>query len=70
MVDAVKRIAKTDFKVELGSRRPGDPTHIVARCDRIRSALGWRPQYGDLDTMVAHALAWERKLMELHPEPQ
>ena len=24
--------------------------------------LGWAPQLDDLDTIVAHALAWERRL--------
>jgi UDP-glucose 4-epimerase len=28
----------------------------------MRSALDWQPAYSDIDTIVAHALAWERKL--------
>jgi UDP-glucose 4-epimerase len=48
--------------VVMSARRPGDPAAIVARADRIRSELGWRPQYDDLATIVSHALAWERKL--------
>jgi UDP-glucose 4-epimerase len=51
-----------DFKVELAPRRPGDPAQIVAACDRVRSTFGWRPRFDDLQTIVAHALAWERKL--------
>jgi UDP-glucose 4-epimerase len=35
---------------------------LVANVDRIRAALDWRPQFQDLDTIVAHALAWERRL--------
>jgi hypothetical protein len=27
-----------------------------------RSTLGWQPRFDDLQTIVAHALAWERKL--------
>jgi UDP-glucose 4-epimerase len=34
----------------------------VANVERIRSTLDWRPQFEDLDTIVAHALAWERRL--------
>ena len=30
---------------------------------RIRATLGWQPQYDDLNTIVAHALAWEKRLM-------
>jgi hypothetical protein len=27
--------------------------------------LGWQPRFADLATIVAHALAWERKRMAL-----
>ena len=32
--------------------------------DRIGEVLGWSPRLDDPDTIVAHALAWERRLME------
>jgi UDP-glucose 4-epimerase len=63
VIEAVKAVAKLDFRVELGDRRPGDPAQIVAASNRIRSVLGWRPQFDDLATIVSHALAWERELM-------
>jgi UDP-glucose 4-epimerase len=62
VIDAVKRISGGDFHVDLGPRRPGDPAQIVAKSDRARELLGWRPQFDDLATIVGHALAWERKL--------
>ena len=62
VIDTVKRVAGTDFRVDRAGRRPGDPAQIVAQSDRIRSVLGWRPQFADLTTIVTHALAWERKL--------
>jgi UDP-glucose 4-epimerase len=34
----------------------------VADVSRIRSTLDWRPQFDTLDTIVAHALAWEQLL--------
>jgi UDP-glucose 4-epimerase len=45
-------------------RRAGDPAYLVARADRIRSELGWRPRYDDLNAIVSHSLAWERKLQQ------
>jgi hypothetical protein len=27
--------------------------------------LGWAPQFDDLDTIVGHALGWERRLAEI-----
>jgi UDP-glucose 4-epimerase len=36
---------------------------MVADTGRIRSMLDWTPQYDNLDTIVAHALTWEDKLV-------
>jgi UDP-glucose 4-epimerase len=63
VIDTVKRASGVDFRVDIAGRRPGDPAQIVASSQRIRATLGWQPQYDDLDTIVAHALAWEQKLM-------
>jgi UDP-glucose 4-epimerase len=62
VIETVKRVCGIDFAVELAGRRPGDPAQIVAAADRARSMLEWRPQFDDLQTIVSHALAWERKL--------
>jgi UDP-glucose 4-epimerase len=66
VIDTVRRVSGVDFKVEFAGRRPGDPAQIVAASDRIRATLEWRPQYDDLATIIAHALAWERKLTSMH----
>jgi UDP-glucose 4-epimerase len=62
VIETVKRVSGADFKVDLADRRPGDPAQIVAASDRIRSTLQWQPHFDDLDTIVTHALAWDRKL--------
>ncbi|RAI30712.1 UDP-glucose 4-epimerase GalE [Rhodoplanes serenus] len=62
VIETVKRVAGVDFRVDTAPRRPGDPAEIVAASDRIRARLGWQPRHDDLDEIVAHALAWQRKL--------
>jgi UDP-glucose 4-epimerase len=62
VIETVKRVSGVDFRVDRAGARPGDPAQIVAKSDLIRQMLGWQPQYDDLATIVAHALAWERKL--------
>jgi UDP-glucose 4-epimerase len=62
VIAAVRRASGRDFPVEISERRPGDPPSLVANVDRIRTALSWRPQFQNLDTIVAHALAWEKHL--------
>jgi UDP-glucose 4-epimerase len=65
VIDTVKQVSGTDFRVDLAPRRPGDPAEIVAASDRIRERLGWQPRYDDLGVIVEHALAWQRKLSGL-----
>jgi len=62
VIEAVRRVSGHDFQIEIAERRAGDPPALVANVDRIRATLDWRPQFQDLDTIVAHALAWERRL--------
>ncbi len=59
----VKAVSRVDFPVIEGDRRPGDPARLIANSERIRRVLDWTPRYDDLDTIVATALAWEKKLV-------
>jgi UDP-glucose 4-epimerase len=65
VIEAVKRVSGRDFAVRLAPRRAGDPAAIVADPARIRSQLGWTPRFDNLDTIVEHALGWERKLADM-----
>ncbi len=64
VIETVKRVSGVDFKVDMAPRRAGDPARIIAASDRIRTTLGWKPRFDDLETIVSHALAWEKLLME------
>jgi UDP-glucose 4-epimerase len=61
-IEAVRRISGRNFAVQHEPRRPGDIMTMIADTSRLRATLDWTPQYEDLDTIVAHALAWEQKL--------
>jgi UDP-glucose 4-epimerase len=63
VIDTVKRVSGVDFRVDTAPRRPGDPAQVVAAADKAHAILGWRPQLDDLTTIVAHALAWQKKLV-------
>jgi len=64
VIDTVKKVSGVDFPVRQEGRRPGDPAGLVADNMAIRSALNWTPQLDDLETIVTHALGWEKKLKE------
>ncbi|HYE27725.1 MAG TPA: UDP-glucose 4-epimerase GalE [Allosphingosinicella sp.] len=64
VLDAVDRVTNMKIERRLEPRRPGDPDALVADNGRILATLPWRPRLDDLDTIVTHALAWERKLAQ------
>lgn len=62
VVEAVARAAGHRLNVAELPRRPGDIPKLIARSDRLREVLGWRPSYDDLDVIVRTALSWEHRL--------
>ena len=68
VLDAVDRVTNRDLpRVEEG-RRAGDVASLISDNSQILSETAWSPQYDDLETIVAHALQWERKLSEIRGE--
>jgi UDP-glucose 4-epimerase len=59
---SVERVTGKRLNVREQPRRAGDPPSLVARADRIRAQLGWRPRLDDLDTIVRTAYSWEQHL--------
>jgi len=64
VIEAVKRVSGVDFEVKIEGRRAGDSPKVVAKADKVKSLLGWTPDYDDLDTIVTHAYAWEKRLSQ------
>jgi UDP-glucose 4-epimerase len=64
VLDAVDRVTNMKIDRRLEPRRAGDPDALVADNAKILATLPWRPKLADLDTIVTHALAWERHLAE------
>ena len=65
VLDAVDRVTSRTIDRRIEGRRPGDPASLISDNRHIMSELAWKPIYDDLEQIVAHALAWERKLTEI-----
>lgn len=61
---AAGRVLGRPLPTRIAPRRAGDPPALVAGARRIADVLGWRPRYDDLETIIGHALDWERRLAE------
>ena len=64
VIASVERVTGQRVATRVVGRRPGDVPRLVASAGRIRSNLGWEPEFGALDTIVEHAWAWHRS----HPD--
>jgi len=65
VLDAVDRVTNAKLHRTFEGRRAGDPDTLVSDNIAIKQRLGWEPRYDDLDLIVQHALAWERRLTDL-----
>jgi UDP-glucose 4-epimerase len=63
VIAAVEKTHGHPLTIEEAPRRAGDPPTLIARCDRIKSTLGWIPHFDDIEKIVTSALNWEKHLM-------
>jgi UDP-glucose 4-epimerase len=64
---AVERANGAPLNITEEPRRAGDPPELVAVAKKIRTVLGWTPEFDDLDTIVSTSLAWERRIASQDP---
>lgn len=62
VVQACRRVTDRPIPAEVGPRRPGDPSTLVASSKRALDELGWQPKLGDIDLIVRDA--WDFALRQ------
>jgi len=62
VLDSLDRVLGKPVPRVIEGRRAGDPPQLVASNRALVETLDWAPRYADIDTIVSHALAWERSL--------
>lgn len=64
VIDTVRTVTGLNVPFEESDRRPGDPATLIAGSNRIKSELGWSPQYDKLEDIVETAWKWH----QAHPK--
>jgi len=59
----VERLAGKRLQIREEARRAGDPPTLIARADKVRSVLGWKPRFDNLEAIVQSSLDWEKRLL-------
>ncbi|MBB6191116.1 UDP-glucose 4-epimerase [Sphingobium wenxiniae] len=65
VLDAVDRVTNMKVERRMEGRRAGDPDSLISDNRAIMNEFPWEPRHADLEQIVTHALAWERKLSEI-----
>jgi UDP-glucose 4-epimerase len=68
VIETAEKVTGREIPYQIGPRRPGDPPVLAASSERIRSELGWTPQYPTLEAIIASA--WEWHLRNPHGYPK
>jgi UDP-glucose 4-epimerase len=63
VLDALDRLLPKPIRREMKGRRAGDPPLLISSNEALKQTLEWQAQYADIDTILTHALEWERKLL-------
>lgn len=58
MLEAARKVTGKPIPAEMSGRRPGDPDTLIASSDKARNILGWKPEYDDVEKIIATAWAW------------
>lgn len=58
VIETARRVTGKEIPVRMGPRRAGDPAVLIASSDKIKSELGWQPQFQDLGLIIESAWRW------------
>jgi len=64
VIETMKRVTNSDFRVELQDRRAGDPASLISDNSKIKTKMNWTPKYDDLELICESAYRWEEILIE------
>jgi UDP-glucose 4-epimerase len=60
VIESVRRVTGRPIAIEECPRRPGDPAVLVASSEKIKTELGWKPSFAELDRIITSAWEWHQ----------
>ena len=60
IISACEKVTGGPIPQEITDRRPGDPPALVAQPEKLKTKLGWQPEYTDIEKTIATAWDWHR----------
>ena len=60
VLETAREITGLEIPEKIGPRREGDPAILIASSAKIKSELGWEPEFQDLSVIIESAWSWMR----------
>ena len=60
IIESAEQVTGLPIKVEIGSRRAGDPSTLIASSERARDILGWKPKKPSIEQIIQDAWNWHQ----------
>src|SRR6266404_949717 len=61
VIAACRKITGRKINTVEQPQRPGDPPRLIASSAKVKSELGWQPQFQSLDAIIESAWKWHQK---------
>lgn len=61
IIERVKEVTGVDFPVQMGPRRAGDPATLIASSEKIKTQIGWSPEFTDPAEIIQTAHNFYKK---------
>jgi len=58
VITAARGVTGKEINYHFDDRRPGDPAVLVGSAEKIIGALGWKPEFNSLETILETAWEW------------
>lgn len=60
IIETAKAVTGIDIPVNLGERRPGDPSTLIASSEKAKQVLGWNPARTSIQRIISNAWNWHK----------
>lgn len=58
IIESARKVTKHSIPAQIGERRAGDPSKLVASSDKARKILGWNPSRTNITKIIEDAWVW------------
>jgi UDP-glucose 4-epimerase len=60
VIEAARKVTEAPIPAVVSPRRAGDPAQLIASSEKAKSILGWKPQFEDIEEIIASAWKWHK----------